>query len=342
VSILRCACVVLAISRLATHPALADKLVMENGDRLSGEILGMSGDVLRFNSPYAGEITVGWTEIASVQSDKPVTLLLDDDTVLSGTLGATQEGGIVVRPQGEDRIAQIEFADVSDINPPPEVLGTGATVSGRFDIGASLKRGNSESSTVYMDTDTRVLTHVRRFKLHTELHYEGEDQGTTTQNAHVAAGWDRFRKHSRWYELVNSSFDYDKFTDLNLRSAVGPGLGYRFWKAEQRNLDLEGGLNLVHENWSDKGNQTYIAARWGVDMDHYVFRRAVQFFHRNSGLVGLQRFEDISVRTRTGLRFPLIDRLHATTQVNVDWNSDPPAETKKTDFTYLLTGGYTW
>jgi putative salt-induced outer membrane protein YdiY len=339
---LRGAGVALITLWLATHPALADKLVMENGDRLSGEILSMSDGGLRFKSPYAGEITVGWAEIASIQSDKPVTLHLGDDTVLTGTLSATQEGGMVVREEGEDRIARVEFADVDYINPPPEVLGAGATVSGRFNIGASLKRGNSESSKVHMDTETRVSTHVRRFKLHTEVNYEGADKGTTTQNVRIAAGWDRLWKASKWYTHINSSFEYDKFKDLNLRSTLGPGLGYRFWKGEERNLDLEGGLNLVHENWSDKGNQSYIAARWAVDMDQYVFRRAVQFFHRNSGLVGLQNLEDITVHVRTGLRFPLTDQLHATTQVNVDWNLNAAPDTKRTDFTYLLTGGYNW
>lgn len=338
----RRACVVPVIVWLGTHPALADRLVMENGDRLSGQILGMSGDGLRLKTPYAGDITVGWDKIATLQSDGPVTVLLEDGTVLSGTLDGAQEGGILVHPEGEAHTAKIEFGDVDYINPPPEVLGTGLTASGRLNVGASLKRGNSETSKVHMDTETRVATHVRRFKFYGEANYEGEDRGATTQNARLEGGWDRFWKDSKWYGLVNSAFEYDKFKDLNLRSALGPGLGYRFWKGDERNLDLEGGLNLVHENWSDKGNQTFVAARWGVDMDQYLFQRAVQFFHRNSGLLGLQNLEDLTVRTRTGLRFPLTDRLQATTQVNVDWDLNPAPDTKHTDFTYLLTGGYHW
>ncbi len=338
----RAARLTLIVPWLAGSVALADRLVMENGDRLSGEILGMSDGGLHLRSPYAGEITVGWAQITSIQSDAPVTLHLVGDTVLRGTLVPTQQGGIVVREEGAERVARIEFTEVDYINPPPEVLGTGATVDGRVNLGASLKRGNSESSKVHVDAETQVATHVRRFKLYTEANYEGEDKGTATQNARIQAGWDRFWADSKWYALVNSSFEYDRFKDLNLRSSLGPGLGYRFWKGEERNLDLEGGLNIVHENWSDKGNQTYVAARWGMDMDQYVFRRAVQFFHHNDGLVGLQNLEDITVHTRTGLRFPLGDRLHATTQVNVDWDFDPPPDTKRTDFTYLLTGGYNW
>ena len=48
------------------------------------------------------------------------------------------------------------------------------------------------------------------------------------------------------------------------------------------------------------------------------------------------------MRSQTGLRIPLIDRLNATAQYNVDWENTPTDGRARTDKILLLTLGYTW
>ena len=48
------------------------------------------------------------------------------------------------------------------------------------------------------------------------------------------------------------------------------------------------------------------------------------------------------ITTDASLRFPLMDRLTATAQYNIDWDNDPTDGRDRTDKTVLLTLGYTW
>ena len=48
------------------------------------------------------------------------------------------------------------------------------------------------------------------------------------------------------------------------------------------------------------------------------------------------------MRSQTGFRIPLIDKLNATTQYNVDWDNTPTGGRGSTDKILLLTVGYAW
>jgi len=56
------------------------------------------------------------------------------------------------------------------------------------------------------------------------------------------------------------------------------------------------------------------------------------------------KFADLNLRTTTGLglRIPIIDRMQATVQFNLDRNNSPASDAKKNDYDTLITGGYTW
>ena len=58
--------------------------------------------------------------------------------------------------------------------------------------------------------------------------------------------------------------------------------------------------------------------------------------------VGLDSNDKMFVRSQTGLRVPLMDRLNATAQYNIDWDNNPTDGRERTDKTVLLTLGYTW
>ena len=40
--------------------AHADEVIMENGDRLQGEVVSMEGDMLIFKTPYASKNVIPW------------------------------------------------------------------------------------------------------------------------------------------------------------------------------------------------------------------------------------------------------------------------------------------
>ena len=107
-------------------------------------------------------------------------------------------------------------------------------------------------------------------------------------------------------------------------------------------LFRSGGINYVNEDFIKAADDSYGAGRWALDFKHFMFGRLFQVFHRHQGLLSLKDTGDVVVRSQTGLLLPLRGGLHATAQMNLDWDNSPAPGTKKTDTTYLLKVGYGW
>ena len=57
---------------LLAWPAWADTVWLNNGDRLSGEILLLDGGKLVLKTKYAGRVLIDWKDIDTLSSDKPL------------------------------------------------------------------------------------------------------------------------------------------------------------------------------------------------------------------------------------------------------------------------------
>ena len=76
--------------------AHADRIVLKNGDVLTGTVLHKSGDSLSFSTPYAGVISVSWASIRTLTTDKAVNVMLSDATDYDGRFDAMGDGRAVL------------------------------------------------------------------------------------------------------------------------------------------------------------------------------------------------------------------------------------------------------
>lgn len=321
--------------------SIADEAVMRNGDRLTGTVASMADGQLVLHSPYAGKISFAWREIATLRTDKPVQILLDDETLLNGLIITSDTGRVLVRALGLGPAEAIELERITYVNPPPEVIGRRVTMSGVVNLGAVGTQGNSDTMQLHGDFEVSSSGKTTRYMLGGEINHESESGRNTVAN------WQAYSKYEtfwtpKWYLLANLGLEHDRFRDIRLRANVGPGTGYHVWKSERRNLALEGGLNYVNEDLINAPDGYYAAARWSVDLDYFVHRRIVQFFHRNVGLVGLESGSNVAIRSRTGFRLPLTTQISAALQLGVDWDSDPAPGTKSIDTRYIVKLGHSW
>jgi len=68
----------LATLALALLPAgaIADTVVLTNGDHLTGSVTQLDGGKLTVHTDYAGDIVIAFDKVSSVKVDKPVVLSL--------------------------------------------------------------------------------------------------------------------------------------------------------------------------------------------------------------------------------------------------------------------------
>jgi putative salt-induced outer membrane protein YdiY len=320
-------------------PALADEVYLVNGDRISGTVVKKAGDILTLKTDFAGEIGIAWDKIVSVSTEAPVVVQLDDATLLTGTLARSGDGSLGIAGSGLVQASQVPVARVALINPPaPE---NGVKLSGRANAGVYIAKGNTDKEAYHGDIEAVARTKQNRFTAGA-IYNQAKDHGVESENNATAyLKYDHFLTE-KWYTYANAVLFKDDFADLNLRSSLGLGAGYQFVESELTNLSLEGGLSYVNEDFDLAPDDSYPAARWSLNYDHFLYPNRLQFFHFHEGLLGLQDTKDIIIISRTGLRAMLTDSFTATAEVDVDWDNTPSPGNDRVDTRYLFNLGYGW
>ncbi len=319
----------------------ADTLITKAGDRLSGSVVDLQGDVLTFETSYAGKIPVKWSEVASLETTGTAKFKLRDGTVMQAQAKAAAESTVVLRSGEMITTAPIALTDVAYINPPPEVTGEGLSMSGRVNLGFSANRGNTDNNQLMYDVEGVARGIDNRITIGAMGEQKDENGAETARNNRAYLKYDHFY-HKRWYGYANTSFEEDRFRDLNLRATIGVGTGYQFVESELRNLSLEGGVTYVNEDFDIGEDEGFAAGRWALRYDQFLFGTTTQFFHVHEGLVSVEEPKDFLWQSQTGLRFPLVTNLNATIQYNIDYDNEPSGDAKKTDSAYIMSVGYEW
>lgn len=329
----------LACVLFLAHPSRADQVTLKNGDRLTGTVISMEEGKLTYRTAYAGEITIPWSEIASLNTDSAVFVTLSDDTSLKGITSPAEDGKLKLKMGKIVETVSFELAEVKAINLEAKSKKPPVKLKGHVNVGATRSTGNTDTRSVHVDGEIVARTEKNRYTAGVEYN-QSKDKGQLSEdNVLGYLKYDHFFRE-KWYLYNAASFEKDEFQDLSLRSILGAGVGYQFYETPGLNLSLESGLSYVDENRKRGVDNNYLAGRWALNFDKFFLDNTVQFFHFHEGLVSLESTDDIFIRSRTGIRVPLYKKLQSTLQYNLDWNKTPAPGVEKTDQKYILSLGY--
>jgi len=325
---------------LFSHVAYADTIKLKNGDVLTGKVVKKETNKLVFQTKYAGEIKVLWSEIATLNTDTPVKVVMEDDASFDATLQKRSLGRVKAVNTGLEMSKELALNEVAYINPSPEVSGEGVSWKGHADLGGAITQGNSDTSALRFDTEAIARTKKNRLTLGGEINRAKSNDESTEFNSRAYTQLDHFLS-KRWFVYANGSAEHDKFRDIKLRSNVGLGSGYQIYERPDLNLSIEGGLNYVHVDYEEEEDESYPSGRWALKYDQLLFAN-VKFYHQHEILVSLEDAADTLVFTKTGLRVPIAKNLNASTELNVDYDNQPADDRERLDKTLLFSLGYGW
>lgn len=253
-------------------------------------------------------------------------------------------------PPTADPAAQPPQADGEPIVPVDTVayINAGAGIDvlgvrwkGRLNIGGSGNRGNSDTDTLHIDGEAVARQQRNRWTIQGSYDRSTDRDRLTARNGRLSGKYDLFISE-RWYGYALVAFEKDRFRDIDLRTTIGSGIGHQLVDTERMHLSLEGGLNYLRTDFDLAPDEEYPALRWATKYDQRLFGTEMQIFHNHEILSDLTDPEQTLIRLQTGLRLPLMQRLMATAQLNVDYDNAPASGKNKTDRVYLFTVGYRW
>jgi putative salt-induced outer membrane protein YdiY len=326
---------------LAALPSFADELIMKDGSRLLGKVVKQQDGILEFETGYAGVIKVKWDQVSELHADKPVQLMLDNEELREATDIKRSEDATVVTAITDDSTASIEPGTIAYINPEPWRYGEGYKFSGLLNVALVYQRGNTVSNENDLDGNLGLRWKDDRITAYGQFEKDSNFGETTAQNWLATGKYDHFQTE-KFYYGASVGFEHDEFADLQLRSKIGPHLGYQFFETPVLNLSADAGVMYVDENFISAEDKKYAAFSWNVDFDWFIIPDRIQLYHRDNGLLSMEDTGDLVINTWTGFRFPLYEGIVASVEAEVDYDGGAPPGTDTLDTTYRAKLGYQW
>ena len=327
------------ISLCMTGIVSADEVVLKNGSHLIGEVLKKDGNSLEFKTPFAGTLKIEWSNILEVKMDKPIQLLLEDESTLMAENLINNEDSIEISNASKTQTQTISQSEMAYINPDPWRLGVGYKTTGNINIALKSQRGNTDSDELDLDG---AISFRRK---NDRLNFRGEYENDKSNDIRTDLNWLFLGKYDyfisdKTYFGGTALFEHDEFADLDLRETYGLHIGHQYFETKAINLNVEAGLAQVFENYIEADDGDFFAGTWGVTYDQYFFDEFVQLYHRHLGRLNLEDTNKYIIKSWTGLRFPLDYGFSLSGEVQADYDSQPSSEADKTDTTYLFKLGY--
>ena len=319
----------------------ADELLMKDGSRLLGKVVKKEDDTLEFETAYAGVIKVKWGEVSKLTADTPVKVMLEDESMLVAEEINKTEEATLLATEADVPAKSVTPGTVAYINPEPWRTGDGVKWTGHINIDVELDRGNSDEDELDADFETRIRRKNDRFSFMGEYEEDKTDGTLTTQKWKEGNKYDYFVSEKLYYGVL-LAFEHDKFADLDLRTRLGPHVGYQFFESKELNLDTNVGLLYVDENYDEADNDDYWSLGWLVDFDWFLVPDRVQFYHRHTGFQSVDDTDNLTIDSWTGFRFPLYKGIVASTEAEIEYDGGAPSSVDKTDTTYRFKLGYQW
>jgi len=171
--------------------------------------------------------------------------------------------------------------------------------------------------------------------------YYAENDGEETKN-----NW--FAELNYYYQISKRlSFNYligyrdDKFSGYDYQFYTGPGVGYLAYQDSKQKLFLEGNLLYEIDKFENGDDDSYLAGRAGL-LYEYKFNENLKFVEDASIRARLDDFGTYFVYSKTSLYSKMTDRLSLGVSYKVNYQSEPPADKKSTDTTFMVSLVVDW
>lgn len=239
---------------LAAVSLRADQVVLKNNDRITGAIVTADQRTIIMKTDAMGEIKIDRAAVASISTDQALSVTLKGGDRLVGTVTADKgqvevrkaDFIVVSRSQGEleamrNAVAQKawEREQLRVRHPPLHDFW-----SGDIALNLASASGNAKTTTFGTGATAQRVTGFDKIGLSYNQIYSTQSTvipfGATANRISGGLRYDR-NVSTRLFGFGFTSFDYDKFQDLDLRSVLGAGLGVHAYKTDRHKWDLGAG-----------------------------------------------------------------------------------------------------
>ena len=329
--------------------ALADQVVLKNGDRLTGSIVRKDDKNLTVRTDLFGVVTMAWDQIESIKADKPVTIVLQDGKSMQGTLATAGANLELTTSAGKQTVTLAQVTAIRDAGEQKSFErllkpGWGELWAGSGSLGFAGSAGNSRTVTLTTGVNAARLTNRDR----TSIYFSAikasalinRKNSDTAEAIRGGLGYDR-NVSSRLFINTFNDWETDKFQNLVLRFVLGGGLGFHLLKTPRSALDLVGGADYNRSSYSTPVTRSSAEAYWGDNYSRKLggassFTQSLRVFNDLTNTGTYRANFDAGVSTR------LASWLTWNVSVSDRYLNHPATGRKTNDLLYITGLGITF
>lgn len=217
-------------------PAWADTVWLNNGDRLTGQIVLLEGGKLALKTKYAGRVLIDWEDIDTLSSDQPLLVKRSGFTGQRSQHLEAAGKGMVRVVNGNTQTVPLN--DIKQLVPPRPLI-TDFVWEGNLDAKLDMERNDNQTDEFRLKGNTRVSHGRWRHVLKGEYEHETKNSEEVDNNWELEYDLDRFITR-QWFIRSSAYQQRDAFEKIDRQTSYGMGPGYRFWDDELGRFELIG------------------------------------------------------------------------------------------------------
>lgn len=227
-----------------------------------------------------------------------------------------------------------------DIKSEDKTTGPVHGLKGNFSIGGNIISGNTKRKETLISAEAARMTGHERYTLRYLFNYAEDEDEVLSRNTFGELKYDHFFK-DKLYGYIGAEVLNDKFKDLRLRTATGPGIGHQIWDNNVKSLLVEEGLVYVSEDMIEGDDKREITARLGMDFK-YKITDTVTFSDHFVIYPDIDHIDEYRLRNETVLLSSYGQNWSLRLSGIFERNSNPPDDIKKNDWMLVLGLQYTF
>ena len=346
---LRIVTVTFAVLLLAV-PILArehsDVIVMKNGDRLTGEIKGISAGVLYASLDYVdGTISIQWSKVARLESAQPFIVKTEDGAVHSGALTTVETPAgeptkIQVIDNSEQKAVVLERSRIVKVDQTSEKFWQ--RLNGAINFGTTYTKGN-QATQYNLSTETEYLQERWRAgaNFSSNLSSSNRDNPATRNQLNLRAL--RLLPWKNYFYSGLGSFLQSSEQGISLQTNLGAGIGRYLKNTNRSSISVLAGLAWQGTSYKQTivpiGRQNIAAAMIVGNMQVFKFKKT-NLSLTASVFPALSERGRVFYDTNATYYIKLFGNLSWNLSFYGNWDNNPPGHLPGSD--YGSSSGLSW
>jgi hypothetical protein len=316
-----------------------DVVILDNGDRLTGEIKKVQNGILYLKSDRAlGTLQLDWERVRILQSTARYEVEDIRGIRSTGTITESAEGRMALKLDDGSHV-EIKLLDILEVREMRQRFFGRLNLS--LDAGVTFTQGNQQKQ-FNIDSSLEYTKPLYSLQINLSSLFSGQKDGTSTSR-HELVFFPTRHLSQKWRYIGLAGLLHDNQQNLDLRSTLGGGIGRTFMKTNRTSFLGYAGFVYTREIYFPEAgeNRSNIEFLTGISISSYKFR--------SSNLEGyflvfpsVSNAGRIRADVNVSWKWEIVKDLYWKVSGFDNFDSEPPVATPKNNFGLSSSVGWSF